>query len=144
MVTTHASVFTRVPNGSALTVDYHSDAHLLACTRGQRNCEEGGGGYGWGVVPVVFLAPSRFPGPSLAPLEAFEALWVAWRICVRSEGFESGIHGSTARGDEDFSNIVEANRNFETIRGRSMAIRVLGGGGGSGMGELGCFCGAGG
>lgn len=47
-------------------------------------------------------------------------------MCVRSEGFGGGIHESTARGDEDFSNTVEANRNFETIRGRSMAIRVLG------------------
>lgn len=125
MVATHASVFTRVPNGSALTVDYHSDAHLLACIFWSAELQ--GRKIGGGVVPVVFLAPNRFPGPSLAPFEAFEALWVAWRMCVRSEGFASEIRGRAARGDEDFSKTVEANRNFETIRGRSMAIKVWGG-----------------
>lgn len=74
MITTHASVFARVPNGSALAVDYHADVHLLAwiLVSGIANR-----GLQWRVVPVVFLAPNRFPGPSLAPLEAFEALWVA-------------------------------------------------------------------
>lgn len=74
MVATHAGVFTGMPDSSALAVDYHPDMYTLACTRVS-------GVVGWilrvRVVPDVFLAPSRFPGPSLAPLEAFEALWVA-------------------------------------------------------------------
>lgn len=120
VIATHASVFARVPYGSTLAVNNHSNAHLLACVRVRIELKRR---LRLRKVPVVFLAPSRFPGPSLAPLAALEALWVAWRTVVRTEDLGYAIRGRiVAKGDSDLPHTAEVSWSVEAIRGSNIVL----------------------